>query len=61
MILRRLGAENFRLCEDAECAFEPGVNVICGINAQGKTTLLEAAWLLTGRGKTSFPGSWTAP
>jgi len=49
MILKRLGAENFRLCEDAGCAFEPGVNVICGINAQGKTTLLEAAWLLTGQ------------
>jgi len=49
MIIKRLRAEDFRLCGDAECVFEPGVNVICGINAQGKTTLLEAAWLLTGQ------------
>ena len=49
MIVKKLRAEDFRLCEDAECVFEPGVNVICGINAQGKTTLLEAAWLLTGQ------------
>ncbi len=49
MILKYLRAEDFRLCEAAECSFEPGVNVICGSNAQGKTTLLEAAWLLTGQ------------
>lgn len=49
MIIKRLRAESFRLCEEAECVFAPGVNVICGSNAQGKTTLLEAAWLLTGQ------------
>ena len=26
----------------------PGVNVICGSNAQGKTNLLEGLWLFTG-------------
>lgn len=49
MILKTLKAENFRLCEDVSVDFSPDVNVICGRNAQGKTTLLEAAWLFTGR------------
>ena len=40
--------ENFRLLEAQSVAFAPGVNVITGANAQGKTTLLEAVWLLTG-------------
>lgn len=33
----------------------PGVNVICGSNAQGKTNLLESLWLFTGG--RSFRGS----
>ena len=34
---------------DEECVrFDPAVNVITGPNAQGKTNLLEAVWLLTG-------------
>ena len=40
--------ENFRLLQSQEVAFGEGVNVICGRNAQGKTTLLEAVFLLTG-------------
>ena len=40
--------EHFRLLERQSVAFAPGVNVITGANAQGKTTLLEAVWLLTG-------------
>ena len=40
--------ENFRLLEEQKVVFDPGVNVISGPNAQGKTTLLEAVWLLTG-------------
>ncbi len=40
--------ENFRLLEAQKVDFDPGVNVIAGSNAQGKTTLLEAVWLLTG-------------
>ncbi len=48
MTVERLAFRNFRnLAEDAiEPA--PGVNVIYGENAQGKTNLLEAAWLFTG-------------
>ncbi len=40
--------DHFRLLETQSVAFAPGVNVITGANAQGKTTLLEAVWLLTG-------------
>ena len=40
--------ENFRLLEPQRVEFSPGINVITGENAQGKTTLLEAVYLLTG-------------
>ena len=40
--------ENFRLLQRQEVEFGEGINVICGSNAQGKTTLLEAVYLLTG-------------
>ena len=40
--------ENFRLLQGGRCEFSPGVNVIAGANAQGKTTLLEAVYMLTG-------------
>ena len=40
--------ENFRLLEPGRVEFADGVNVITGANAQGKTTLLEAVYLLTG-------------
>lgn len=40
--------EHFRLLEPRRVEFDPGVNVITGANAQGKTTLLEAVYLLTG-------------
>ena len=34
---------------------DPGINLICGDNAQGKTNLIEALWLFTGC--KSFRGS----
>ena len=40
--------EHFRLLEAQRVELSPGVNVITGANAQGKTTLLEAVYLLTG-------------
>ncbi len=40
--------ENFRLLEPQRVEFSPGVNVITGENAQGKTTLLETVYLLSG-------------
>jgi len=49
-MLRRLYLHHFRNYTQAEFTFSPGVNWICGKNAQGKTNLLEAIYLLsTGR------------
>ena len=42
MILNSLRLRGFRNYEDFFCEFSPGVNLICGQNAQGKTNLLEA-------------------
>jgi len=45
----------FRNIRHIKCTFAPGVNVIYGVNAQGKTNMLEALYMLvTGR---SFRGS----
>ena len=50
MELKSLYLRNFRNYEEAAVAFSPGLNVIYGDNAQGKTNLLEAIHLLiTGR------------
>ncbi len=50
MILRKLELDFFRNYLHAEAEFSPGVNVIWGENAQGKTNLLEAAAYLSGAG-----------
>lgn len=42
MLCKKLKAENFRNIERAEVSFSPGVNLLVGDNAQGKTNLLEA-------------------
>lgn len=49
MILQKLWAEGFRNLTQQEMLFAPGVNLIYGNNAQGKTNLLEALWLFTGQ------------
>lgn len=38
----------FRNYPEAELSFDPGINLICGPNAQGKTNMLEAVYMLTG-------------
>lgn len=48
MKLLRLRLEHFRNYEHLEAAFSPGVNLIYGENAQGKTNLLEAVEYLSG-------------
>ena len=47
MILRSLRLAGFRNYADLSCSFSPGVNLICGRNAQGKTNLLEAVCYLS--------------
>ena len=42
MYCKRVSVRNFRNIEQAEVCFSPGVNVLIGENAQGKTNLLEA-------------------
>ena len=42
MYLASLWLTDFRCYEEATLRFPPGVTVICGANAQGKTSLLEA-------------------
>ncbi|MET0627840.1 MAG: DNA replication/repair protein RecF [Acidimicrobiia bacterium] len=49
-----LSLRDFRCYEQAELRFPPGVTLVVGANAQGKTSLLEAvAWAATG---ASFRG-----
>ncbi|MDD6160608.1 MAG: DNA replication/repair protein RecF [Oscillospiraceae bacterium] len=47
MIVKRFEADFFRNYTHLECDFHPGVNVITGDNAQGKTNLLEAVAYLS--------------
>ncbi|MEI8342432.1 MAG: DNA replication/repair protein RecF [Verrucomicrobiota bacterium] len=45
-VLTHLKLRDFRCFEALECEFAPGMNVIVGPNAQGKTSLLEAVCVL---------------
>ena len=55
MYITRFRCDSFRNIEAQEFLPDPGVNVICGKNAQGKTNLIEAIWLFTG--EKSFRGA----
>ena len=47
MILSELHLHHFRNYEDQTVHFAPGVNVLIGHNAQGKTNMLEAIYALS--------------
>src|SRR5580698_3904184 len=51
MPLAELALENLRCIERAELAPAPGINLIFGPNASGKTSILEGIYLL-GRGRS---------
>ena len=50
-----LTMQGFRNLQPVTCRLDPGVNILYGENAQGKTNFLEGVWLFTG-GK-SFRGA----
>ncbi|MEG0853356.1 MAG: DNA replication/repair protein RecF [Angelakisella sp.] len=49
MKLEKLSVKSFRNIKEAELVPHSGVNIIYGDNAQGKTNLIEAIYLLTGQ------------
>lgn len=50
MFIHTLELKQFRLFESAQFTFRPGCNLLCGDNAKGKTSILEALYFLaTGR------------
>ena len=55
MLVRRLTVGAFRNLHPCRWEPAPGVNILYGDNAQGKTNLLEACWLFTGA--RSFRGA----
>lgn len=55
MWISRLTLQNFRNIGSLSLLPCPGVNIVYGDNAQGKTNLIEAIWLLTGA--KSFRGA----
>lgn len=46
MILKSLELKNFRLHKDSHFDFSPGLNYLIGGNGRGKTTILEAIYLI---------------
>ena len=56
MYVSGLWLSDFRCYHEAELSFSPGVTVISGANAQGKTTLLEAVgWASRGKSFRGVP------
>lgn len=47
MVIHNLQIESFRNYRELNLDLNPGVNLICGDNAQGKTNLLEAVYYLS--------------
>lgn len=47
MVVRQLNLINFRNLESVELHPAPGLNLLCGANAQGKTSTLEGVWVVS--------------
>lgn len=52
MQITKIEIDGFRNLKEISLVPLPGINILCGENAQGKTNLLEAMWL--GSGEKSF-------
>lgn len=48
MIITYAGIRDFRNLSEIEIVPDPKYNIISGLNAQGKTNLLEALWIMSG-------------
>ncbi|MGD8622542.1 MAG: AAA family ATPase, partial [Anaerolineales bacterium] len=48
MLLKHLSLTQFRMFDRLEAEFTPGTTILVGSNAQGKTSILEAIYYLTG-------------
>jgi len=46
MILKELEVENFRVFQNLQIKFSDGINIISGLNGQGKTSILESIYYL---------------
>ena len=53
--IKNIDITDYRNIKKANVEFSPGINIIYGENAQGKTNFMEAVWLMSG-GK-SFRGT----
>ena len=47
MYIKSLKLENFRNYDNLSATFHPGVNILIGDNAQGKTNLIEAIYMMS--------------
>ena len=47
MIFTGIKLENFRNYKEQSLAFDPGLNLILGNNAQGKTNILESLFIMS--------------
>ena len=56
MKLKRLELTNFRIFEQATFDFQPGMNLIVGINGVGKSSVLDALRLLFSEVLVSYSG-----
>ena len=51
MIIKKIRAKNFRNISECEIDFSPGVNLLLGKNAQGKTNIIESIYIFS-RGRS---------
>ena len=58
MYIKKFTAEQYRNIESCDLAFSPGVNLLCGKNAQGKTNVIEGIYTFA-RGKSFRAGTET--